>query len=48
MVEVMVTFGEENYNFLLCCLKITLKRSTNPNYLNKNGAFHLRELSISE
>jgi hypothetical protein len=30
-LEVMVTFGEANYNVLPCCLKVTLKRSTDPN-----------------
>jgi hypothetical protein len=29
-LEVMVTFGEANYNVLPCCLKVTLKRSTDP------------------
>jgi hypothetical protein len=40
-LEVMVTFGEANYNFLPCCLKITLKRSTDPSY---NGEFTVKLL----
>ncbi|MFP8844149.1 TonB-dependent receptor domain-containing protein [Shewanella baltica] len=32
-LEVMVTFGEANYNVLPCCLKITLERSTDPKNL---------------
>ncbi|MCU8010276.1 hypothetical protein L5M11_22580 [Shewanella sp. SM87] len=34
-LEVMVTFGEANYNVLPCCLKITLERSTDPSKLVK-------------
>jgi len=37
-LEVMVTFGEANYNVLPCCLKITLERSTDPNQFRASQA----------